>query len=274
MSSYLRPLYAARTHPGRVRDHNEDAVRVAEVPSKADVLSPWHIFAVADGVGGHERGEWASETAISVLNAELARSLDNSNPTDALRAAFEAANTAVLEGGGTLTRFGQHAATTLVVAVVQQGRLWWAHVGDSRLYLVRQGQAQRLTQDHSWVDEQVRAGIMTEQDALISERRHAITRSIGFGATVDVDSGGPIPLRSADVMILCSDGLHGQVADDELAGVVQQLLPEAAAERLVALSNERGGPDNISVIVCTLFDGSVGESTRGRRLVPPGATLP
>jgi protein phosphatase len=257
-----------------VRDHNEDAVEIAEVPSASDALSPWHIFAVADGVGGHERGEWASQTAINSFNSELSRVLDESNPLDALRVSFEAANTTVLEGGGTTTRLGHHAATTLVAAVVQQGRLWWAHVGDSRLYLVRQGQAKRLTQDHSWVDEQVRAGLMSQQEALISERRHAITRSIGFGPSIDVDAGGPILLRSADVVILCSDGLHGQVADDELAGIAQQLLPEAAAERLVALSNERGGPDNISVIVCLLFDASAGESTRAQRLVPPGATLP
>src|SRR5581483_2796437 len=127
MSLYLRPLYAARTDPGRVRDHNEDAVQVAQVPSSGDADSPWHIFAVADGVGGHERGEWASQTAITVLNQELATSLDGSNPSDALRAGFEAANTAVLHGGGTITRFGQHAATTLVAAVVQHGKLWWAH---------------------------------------------------------------------------------------------------------------------------------------------------
>jgi protein phosphatase len=274
MSSYLRPLYAARTDTGRVRDHNEDAVCVAEVASTGDALSPWHIFAVADGVGGHERGEWASQTAVSVLHAELARVLNESNPEDALRASFAAANAAVLEGGGASASVGKRAATTLVAAVVQHGRMWWSHVGDSRLYLVRQGQARRLTQDHSWVDEQVRAGLMSQQDALISERRHAITRSIGFGESVEPDMGGPMSLRSADALILCSDGLHGQVADDELAGIVQQLLPEAAAERLVALSNERGGPDNISVIVCLLFDASAGESTHAHRLVPPGATLP
>jgi protein phosphatase len=267
-------LYASRTDSGRARDHNEDAVQVSEVPSTADPLSTWHVFSVADGVGGHERGEWASQTAVSVLHAELARFLNESNPIDALRAGFEAANAVVLQGSSASTRAGQRAATTLVAAVVQQGILWWAHVGDSRLYLVRQGRAQRLTQDHSWVDEQVRAGYMTQQDALLSERRHAITRSIGFAPSVEVDSGGPIPLRSADVLVLCSDGLHGQVADDELAVIVQQLLPDAAAERLVALSNERGGPDNITVVVCLLFDASAGESTRPHRLVPPGATLP
>jgi protein phosphatase len=120
-----------------------------------------------------------------------------------------------------------------------------------------------LTQDHSWVDEQVRAGLMTREDARISERRHALTRSIGFEASVQVDTGGPLPLRSGDVIIVCSDGLHGQVSDDELGGIVQQLLPEEAAERLVALSNERGGPDNISVIVSAMFDASAGDPSRG-----------
>jgi protein phosphatase len=121
---------------------------------------------------------------------------------------------------------------------------------------VRQGRVQRLTQDHSWVEEQVRAGYMSREEAQISERRHAITRSIGYDARVQADSGGPAPLRSGDVLILCSDGLHGQVSDDELAGIVQQVLPEAAADRLVALSNERGGPDNISIVLCVLFDAS------------------
>jgi protein phosphatase len=239
-----------------------------------DTLSPWYLFAVADGVGGHEGGEWASQTAVSVLTGEVARQLAHSGPLDALRAAFGTANLAVLDGAAPPMRPGRRAATTLVAALVRDGTLWWAHVGDSRLYLVRQGRSQRITQDHSWVEEQVRAGFMTQEDALLSGRRHAITRSIGFDRTVDVDEGGPIPLRSGDVMILCSDGLHGQVTDEELAGVVQQLLPEAAAERLVALSNERGGPDNISVIICAMFDASSGESEGRPRSVEADVTLP
>jgi protein phosphatase len=102
---------------------------------------------------------------------------------------------------------------------------------------------------------------MTVEEAKISGRRNVITRSIGFDMDVQVDLGGPVTLRSGDALILCSDGLYGQVTDDELAGVVQQLLPEPAAERLVALSNERGGPDNISVIVCAMFDASASEPT-------------
>jgi protein phosphatase len=254
VSSYLRPLYAARTDPGRQRDHNEDAVYVSDfsvVPGEAAA----YAFAVADGVGGHERGEWASQTALDILAAELPRKLNSLAPLEALAAAFHVANTAVREGGSSV-HASARPATTLVVALVRAGSLWWAHVGDSRAYLFRQGRVQRLTQDHSWIEEQIRAGFMTREEAQLSERRHAITRSIGYSVSIEVDTGGPMPLRSGDIVILCSDGLYDQVTDDELAGVVQQLLPDAAAERLVALANERGGPDNISVVVCSMFDAS------------------
>src|SRR5262249_14758579 len=234
---------------GKQRDHNEDAVEAGPLLTRADDgTSPWYLLAVADGVGGYERGEWASQTAIRVLKQQLPHTLDSMDPADALRAAFAAANTAVIDGASaTAGRHPARMATTLVAALLRHGTAWWAHVGDSRAYLVRHGQVQRLTEDHSWVEEQVRAGVMSRDEALISERRHAITRSIGFETTVQVDTGGPLQLRSGDVVILCSDGLHGEIDDAELAGVVQQLLPEEAAERLVALSNERGGRDNISV---------------------------
>ncbi len=273
MSSYLRPVYCARTDPGKQRGHNEDAVYAGEVSAGGGEGSPTYVFAVADGVGGHERGEWASQTAIDVLRDTAERRAADQAPNDVLLAAFHAANDAVWNGGATVHP-GQRAATTLVAAMIQGGTAWWAHVGDSRAYLVRQGRVQRLTQDHSWVDEQVRAGYMTREEAQISERRNAITRSIGFDARVQVDLGGPMPLRSGDVVLLCSDGLHGQVGDDELAGVVQQLLPEAAAERLIALSNERGGPDNISVILCVMFDASARDTARSTRAAAAQVTLP
>jgi serine/threonine protein phosphatase PrpC len=116
---------------------------------------------------------------------------------------------------------------------------------------------------------------MTAEEAKISGRRNVITRSIGFDVDVQVDVGGPVTLRSGDALILCSDGLHGLVSDDELARVVQHLLPEPAAERLVALSNERGGPDNISVIVCSMFDASADTPfTEGQSPSTSEATVP
>jgi protein phosphatase len=231
------------------------------------------VLVVADGVGGNERGEWASQSAVDCLTRELPLHLAASTPLDALTTAFRAANAAVWEAGSS-GHPSQRPASTLVAALVRQGALWWAHVGDSRAYLVRQGRAQRLTQDHSWIDEQVRAGFLSRDEARISGRRHAITRSIGYAATIDVDTGGPFVLRSGDVIVLCSDGLHDQVADEELASIVQQLLPEAAAERLVALSNERGGPDNISVVLCSMFDASADDSAQKRHPTAAAVTLP
>jgi serine/threonine protein phosphatase PrpC len=246
LTSYLRPVYSARTDAGRQRDHNEDYVHAGSLDAEQPGQSPWYTFVVADGVGGHQRGEWASQTAVATFSRAILTRLDQVSPPDALREAFRAANTAIWDGNA--TRLTNRAATTLVATLLRQGMLWWANVGDSRAYLVRRGRAVRLTADHSWVDEQVRAGLMTAEEAKISERRNVITRSIGFDVDVQVDLGGPVTLRSGDALILCSDGLHGQVSDDE---------------RLVALSNERGGPDNISVIVCAMFDASANEPFAG-----------
>jgi protein phosphatase len=245
----------------------------AGVISDRDAAMPTWVFAVADGVGGHERGEWASQTAVDVVQTELPIQLDQAPPSDALVATFRAANATVWEGAANLTGV-QRPASTLVVVLVRDGTAWWAHVGDSRAYLVRLAQVQRLTQDHSWIEEQVRAGYLSREQAQLSERRHAITRSIGYEAALQVDTGGPMQLRSGDALILCSDGLHDLVSDDELAGVVQQLLPEAAADRLVMLSNERGGPDNISVVLCSMFDASADETAQTRSPTAAAVTLP
>jgi serine/threonine protein phosphatase PrpC len=272
VTSYLRPVYSARTDSGQQRDHNEDYVHAGALGVDSAGQSLWYVFAVADGVGGHQHGEWASQTAIETLQKQVVAELEQASPLDMLGDAFRAANTAIWESVGELPTKSR-AATTLVATLLRQGTLWWANVGDSRAYLVRRGQAVRLTKDHSWVEEQVRAGFMTADEARISGRRNVITRSIGFDKDVQVDLGGPVTLRSGDALILCSDGLHGQVTDDELARVVQQLLPEAAAERLVALSNERGGPDNISVIVCAMFDASSSESARTGEGPTPEVTV-
>lgn len=276
MTTYLRPWYSARTDAGRRRDHNEDYVHAGPLGPE-NLRAAWHLFVVADGVGGHQRGEWASETAVSALARDLPRRLENREPGEALRQTFQDANSALWQETAATPVIGR-AATTLVAALVGRGILWWASVGDSRLYMVRRGGVTRMTQDHTWIEEQVRAGNLTREQANLSEHRNVITRSIGGASDVEVDVGGPISLRSGDALILCSDGLHGLVSDDEIAGVVQQLLPEAAAERLVSLSNERGGPDNISVVVCAMFDASPAEPAGGTATLdgdtaPPSSRL-
>jgi protein phosphatase len=222
--------------------------------SPAHVGHPWHLLAVADGVGGRRRGDWASHLAVSTLASRLSVWLGELEPPDALRRAFQAANQALWNGAGNQPDTAGAATTLVAVLVASQGGGWWANVGDSRAYLVDSGKITRLTQDHSWVEEQVRAGRLTMEQARSSGRRNVITRSIGGEPQVDVDVGGPTRLERGDVLVVCSDGLHGQVSDAEIAQVVRKLNPEPAADRLVELSNERGGVDNVSVIVCSLTD--------------------
>jgi serine/threonine protein phosphatase PrpC len=249
----LEPQYSARTDVGRVREINEDRVFAGELPLLADHTgaAARHLLMVADGVGGLERGEWASEKAVSVVTAELPRHLADHEPRQALQLALEAANQLIWrrEQADPAARLGP-AATTVVAVIVDDRQLWWANVGDSRAYLVGEDRVQRLTRDHSWVEEQVRRGSLTPDQARLSERRNVITRSIGFQPEVDVDTGGPLELRPTDVVVLCSDGLHGLVRDEDIARIVRGRPSDEATLRLVGLSNERGGTDNISVIVC------------------------
>jgi serine/threonine protein phosphatase PrpC len=258
----LQPQYSARTDVGRVREINEDRVFAGELPPPANQkhAAARHLLVVADGVGGLERGEWASEKALTVVTAELPIHLTGHEPRQALQLAFEAANQLIWrrERSEAESRFGAAATTVVAVIVDDEARLWWANVGDSRAYLFREDRVQRLTHDHSFVEELVRVGSLTPEQARLSERRNVITRSIGFQPDVDVDTGGPIELRPADVVLLCSDGLHGLLTDDDIAQVVRNYPAAEAAERLVGLGNERGGTDNISVIVCGFIDRTTG----------------
>jgi protein phosphatase len=257
----LQPQYSARTDVGRVREINEDRVFAGELllPTEQTGAPVRHLLVVADGVGGLERGEWASEKALTVVTAELPIHLAGHEPREALQLALDAANRVIWrrERSEAESRLGP-AATTVVAVIVDDGHLWWANVGDSRAYLVGEDRVQRLTRDHSWVEEAVRGGALTPEEARVSERRNVITRSVGFLPEVDVDTGGPLELRPTDVVVLCSDGLHGLLTDEDIAHVVRSYPSAEAAERLVGLSNERGGTDNISVIVCGFVDRATG----------------
>lgn len=257
----MQPQYSARTDVGRVREINEDRVFAGELPLLKDQADECarHLLIVADGVGGLERGEWASEKAVTVITAELPVQLVGHEPREALQLALEAANRLIFrrERSEAETHLGP-AATTVVAVIVDDGYLWWANVGDSRAYLVGKDRVQRLTRDHSWVEEQIRGGVLTQEQARQSQRRNVITRSVGFQPEVEVDTGGPVELLLTDVVVLCSDGLHGLLTDEDIADVVRSSASAEAAEHLVALSNERGGTDNISVIVCGFVDPATG----------------
>lgn len=231
---------AARTDRGRKRSENQDAVLVRELPDGTVVA------AVADGVGGASGGELASAGAIEALLAELWI-----NPCDdgagSLRRAVASANAAVRAEAA--ERGLEGMATTLVAALVCDGSAWVANVGDSRAYVYEDGSLRQLTEDHSWVAEQVRAGRLTEEEAETNAFRNVITRAVGSAESVEADIFGPVPLPAGSLLLLCSDGLYRAVSDAAIADTLASGDPATMAARLVTLANEAGGPDNVSVVI-------------------------
>ncbi len=232
----IAPELCALTDRGVKRDENQDAVLAARLPDGRVLL------AVADGVGGSEDGAAASKAAVEKLEAAVPHAADAAT---ALTAGYAAAQEAV-EGLGDGER---HPATTLVAALVEGSQAWIANVGDSRAYLARDGGLRQLTEDHSWVADQVRAGRLTPEEARKSEMRNIITRSVGNGDSSGPDISGPFTLASGDALVLTSDGLHGLLPEAEIAAVVAAEEPNAAAQRLIRMAREAGGPDNISVVI-------------------------
>jgi serine/threonine protein phosphatase PrpC len=237
---------ASKTDPGRRRTENQDAVLVESVDLSAGGAAA-HILAVADGVGGGPGGRLASEEAVRSLSKAVHEKFELT-PSEALRHGFSLANAAVraiAQANPDLAGM----ASTLTAALVRGAQVWLANVGDSRTYLVRRGSAAALTYDHSWVAEQVEAGTMTADQAAADPRRNLITRAVGVDPDLEPDLYKPVALEDGDILLLCSDGLYGVVDDAELARMAGEGAPEECVASLVALANERGGPDNISVVL-------------------------
>jgi PPM family protein phosphatase len=238
---------AGLSHQGQVRDHNEDCLGDQADRYEAKLDAHGWLLAVADGMGGHEMGEVASRLAIDTLYDVYYHA--EPDPPLALREAIEAANVTVhYQASIRNVTMG----TTLTVAVLRDDMLIVANVGDSRVYRVRDGRAQQLTQDHSLIAEQVRRGLLTEAQAQSSKLHNVITRCIGYRDAVEVDIS-ETPLRADDVVLLCSDGLHGLVAPHELAAVVANQPLADAAQTLIELANMRGGPDNITCLLARVL---------------------
>jgi protein phosphatase len=226
---------------GRKREHNEDSFLV-----KDDV----GLFAVADGMGGHQAGEKASRMALETLVSELkppAAEADREDVLSRLRDATQAAGAAIFDAAQADPQL-QGMGTTMTSLWFHGGRAYLAHVGDSRAYLYRDGRTQQLSDDHSWVSEQVRAGMMTESEAKESKFRHIITRSVGFEREVMVD-GAAIAVQPGDCYVICSDGLSNYVDSEELGRILNARFYREVPSLLVELANDRGGDDNITVVL-------------------------
>ncbi|MFC3832649.1 MULTISPECIES: PP2C family protein-serine/threonine phosphatase [Deinococcus] len=227
------------TDVGRQRQGgvNQDAALALDLPRGG-------LYAVADGMGGHAAGELAANLALDALSQHY---LDaRSSPPVRLAEAVQAANMAVLRHAvGEYVGMG----TTLLVALIDRGAVTVAHVGDSRAYLLRRGDLYRLTEDHSWVAEQVRLGHMTEQEARDHQWRSVVSNALGGEERVRLELFG-FPAQAGDRLLLCSDGLSGVVLDHQLLELLGRSTdPDDTARALVNAANDAGGPDNITAVV-------------------------
>lgn len=240
-------LIASATDVGRKRSGNEDSHALWISDDAAVRAKHGMLMVVCDGMGGASAGEVASRLAVDTV-VERVRAADPADPAAALRTAVEAANDKVHAQAS--ANADQRGMGTTCTALLVRGReVWIGHVGDSRAYLVRGGKIHRLTKDHSLVAELVEKGHLTEAEAKHDHRRNVVTRSVGALDHVQVDAERAVDqLKPGDALVVCSDGLHGQVTDYEIGMIAGEQPPAEACASLIDLANERGGPDNITAI--------------------------
>ena len=257
---------AAVTHVGKVREKNEDAFVVADLTGGALLTDHTHarfdvgergvLLAVSDGMGGAQAGEVASAIVVETLTREVGEAPLDTPRDAALHDAIQRAHEAVRTQG---KRDRARMGATLTALFIRAGRAYIAEVGDSRAYLVRGGQIAQITHDQSMVQLLVDSGVMSSEDASNSPMRNIILQAMGHQKELKV-ALAKLDLRDRDCLVICSDGLTGEVSDAEIRDVILSMTPETAAARLVDLANERGGKDNITVIVAGV----------GGELAPPG----
>ncbi len=247
----MRITSCGMTDVGLKRGHNEDNYLINE---------ELNLFVVADGMGGHAGGEYASAIAVNTVE-EIVTSMelhpeasDEHDPVELTRQklvhAIRLAGRRIYEKAKEQPEY-HGMGTTAVVLMLDQGNAFIAHVGDSRIYLVRDGRVEQVTEDHSLIAEKVRHGLLTPEEAKNHRMRNVITRSLGYQEDVEVDLQVRA-LRKGDQFLLCSDGLSGHLAADELQDHLQRYAPQEAARRLIGVACDRGGEDNITTVICRI----------------------
>jgi PPM family protein phosphatase len=244
---------ASLTDVGLQRGNNEDSFLYWEPDSDDDFRRKGSLAAVADGMGGYEGGQEASRVAVETVRHIYDRDF-NGNAQATLVAALQSAHEMIQRYALDHPEFQGMGTTCTALSVIGR-QLFFAHIGDSRLYLVRGETISRLTRDHSYVSRLVESGIVRSEDAESHPQRHILTAALGSGRDIIPNvPEQPIPLEDGDTLLLCTDGLWGLVGDPEIAAVVRANSPADACLRLVRMAIERGGPDNITVQilrVCT-----------------------
>ncbi|MEX2316443.1 MAG: protein phosphatase 2C domain-containing protein [Pirellulales bacterium] len=238
--------YAHASDMGMRRMNNQDALAVMVTSDEAAWAARGHLFMVADGLGAPAAGELASKLAVDNIPHTYFK-LRDLYPPAALRQAIRDANRVIHAKGQSSIGFQGMGTTCSCLVLLPQGALV-AHIGDSRVYRLRGGLLEQLTFDHSLVWEMAAAGQIPEAEVPAYIPKNVITRSLGPHPTVNIDVEGPYNAAPGDVFLVCSDGLSGQLSDEELGAILDCLPPDEAVQSLVDLANLRGGPDNISVI--------------------------
>lgn len=282
MTPSVRLRVFGASHPGRIRSENQDRFLAADLGARGEVLPDREeeltpgprgvLLAVADGMGGEAAGGLASEIAVEGL---LDRMVDGGPAgglapsaaalAERLREAVQEANRLIHEHQSRHPEF-RGMGTTITAAALLGGDLFLAQVGDSRAYLVREGEAVQLTRDQSLLQHLVDSGQITPEEADRSERRNVILQALGPAARVDVDLTHQV-VRRGDALVLCSDGLSGLVRREEIGQrVAEDRSLEVICGELIALANERGGPDNVTVVVARLDGPGLDEPGDGDRV--------
>jgi len=247
---YMR--FAARTDKGVVRELNEDSFNII-----CDYPGVPPTFIIADGMGGHNSGEVASKMAVDIVSSQIVqyaeKLADEDNVLSSISQILAKANKDIY----TMSRirgknFGM--GTTVIVAVALNKKFFIAHVGDSRVYVIRDGQIRQITIDHSFIEELIRTGSLTREEAENHPSRNIITRALGCAEEVEIDTYS-CEMKNDDIFILCTDGLTNMVSEGEIQDVVLGSDdPDAACIELIGRANRYGGEDNITVIVIDMKD--------------------
>ncbi len=246
---------AGGSRMGPKHRENEDSLAIAEPEPPGLRRSHGNLYVVADGVGGHSKGEVASGLAVQVVEKAYFAARGG-NPSANLNLAVGEANRRVHESA---TQDGdsdeRSMATTVVAAAVMDGLIAIANVGDSRAYVVGDGAIRQVSHDHSWVQDQVDSGRLTPEEARLSPRRNIITRALGLSREVQTELKTETGTAKHTRLVLCSDGVHGVIEDTELAELVDGLEPQAAVQRILSLVDERAGSDDATVVIVEIGAG-------------------
>lgn len=249
--------HAALTDVGMRRKNNQDSHAVVLAGDESSWRQRGHVFMVADGMGAHAAGELASKLAADGVPHLYRKLREKFSAPEALEKSLQETNAEIHRRGQANLDFHSMGTTASVMLLVPQGAIL-AQIGDSRIYRLRKNNLEQLTFDHSLVWELRAAGqLPMDGDLARMVPKNVITRSLGPQPSVQVDIEGPFPLEPGDTYLICSDGLTGQIPDEELGPILANLAPDEAAQVLIDLANLRGGPDNITVIVVRIADPSL-----------------